>query len=578
MPKDGRPNFLVIVADDLGFSDLQPYGGEIETPNIAKLAEEGLRMTGFHTAASCSPTRAMLLSGTDAHIAGLGAMAEWIRKVPELFQDHPGYEGYLNHRVAALPEILQDNGYWTMMSGKWHLGLKKELSPSARGFTKVLTTLPGAGNHFNNEPQLYGHEDEKPKALLKGNEGFWMHDDKFISGCNDLPKDFYSSNTFTDYFLDFMRGRNEEEKDKPFFGYLAFTAPHWPLQAPRETVEKYKGFYDDGPEGLRERRLRSMIEKGIVPADVEPAPLHTAGTKPWSEMDEEERKKSSRAMEVFAAMVDLIDVNVGRVVEYLRETGELDNTFIVIMSDNGAEGQLLEAVPILAGHSLKDVIAKWYDNSLENLGNHNSFVWYGPQWAGAATAPSRGLKTFTTEGGIHCPCIVRYPPLLQKQGVIAPNFTTVMDVLPTFLELAGVQHPAPTFRGRQVAPVRGRSWVPFLKNPDDEKLQIYNSTNDIVGWEQIGVAAVRLGDWKAVFMPPPRGSGKWELYDLSKDLGEVHDLGESQPEKLAEMIAHYETYFQETGMFDSHAVYQSALKKTGFPVDAHMKSYERSSA
>lgn len=172
------------------------------------------------------------------------------------------------------------------------------MSPSARGFTKVLSTLPGAGNHFNNEPQLYGHEDEKPKALLKGNEGFWMRDDKFISGRDDLPKDFYSSNTFTGYFLDFMRGRNEEEKEKPFFGYLAFTAPHWPLQAPRETVEKYKGFYDDGPEALRERRLRSMIEKGVVPADVEPAPLHTAGTKPWSEMNEEERKKSSRAMEV----------------------------------------------------------------------------------------------------------------------------------------------------------------------------------------------------------------------------------------------------------------------------------------
>lgn len=153
-----------------------------------------------------------------------------------------------------------------------------------------------------------------------------------------------------------------------------------------------------------------------------------------------------------------------------------------------------------------------------------------------------------------------------------------MNVLPTFLELAGIQHPTPTFRGKQVAPVRGRSWVPFLKNPDYDKLQIYSSTNDIVGWGQIGVAAVRLGDWKAVFTPPPRGSGRWELYDLSKDLGEVHDLGESQPGKLAEMIAHYETYFQETGIFDSHAVYQSALKKTVFPVDAHMKSYKQSSA
>lgn len=270
-------------------------------------------------------------------------------------------------------------------------------------------------------------------------------------------------------------------------------------------------------------------------------------------------------LQIFAAMVDLIDVNVGRVVDYLREIGELDNTFIVVMSDNGAEGQLLEAVPILAGHTLKDVIRKWYDNSFENLGNHNSFVWYGPQWASAATAPSRGLKTHTTEGGIHCPCIVRYPPLLRKKGVIAPNFTTVMDILPTLLDLAGIEHPAPKFRGRDVVYPRGKSWVPLLREPDNENLKIYNSTTDIVGWEQLGVAAVRLGDWKAVFLPPPKGGGKWELFDLSKDLGEVHDLSESYPEKLAEMIAHYETYFHETGMFDSYAAYQSALKRIGWP-------------
>ena len=275
--------------------------------------------------------------------------------------------------------------------------------------------------------------------------------------------------------------------------------------------------------------------------------------------------------QVFAAMVDLIDVNVGRVVDYLREIGELDNTFIVIMSDNGAEGQLLEAVPILAGHTLKDVIEKWYDNSLDNIGNHNSFAWYGPQWASAATAPSRGLKAHTTEGGIHCPCVVRYPPLLQKPGVVTPNFTTVMDILPTFLELAGIQHPAPTFRGREVAPLRGKSWVPLLQSPDDPSLQVYDSTSDIVGWEQLGVAAVRLGDWKAVFIPPPKGSGEWELFDLSKDLGECHDLSKTYPEKLMEMIAHYETYFQETGMFDSYEAFQSALRRMGHPQAAKTK-------
>ncbi|KAK6383529.1 hypothetical protein LTS17_002821 [Exophiala oligosperma] len=564
MAPQKRPNFLVIVADDLGFSDTSPFGGEIDTPNLMKIAMEGLRLTDFHTAASCSPTRAMLLSGTDAHIAGLGAMAERMKRFPHIFADKPGYEGYLNYRVAAMPEILQDNGYHTVMSGKWHLGLTKETAPCSRGFTKVLSTLPGAGNHFNHEPQLYD-TTEKPRALLKGNKGLWMENDQFIDGETDLPKDFYSSNTFTDYFLKYMRERTDEEKEKPFFGYLAFTAPHWPLQAPPEIVKKYKGWYDDGPMGLRNRRLKSMIEKAIVPNDVEPAPLHTLGSKPWDEFTKEEQAKSSRAMEIFAAMVDLIDVNVGRVIDYLRSTDELDNTLIAFMSDNGAEGNILEAIPILAGATLKDVIEKYYDNSFENMGNHNSFVWYGPQWAGASTAPARAAKSFTTEGGIRCPCIVRYPSGIpqQRAGTIDNTFTTVMDLLPTFLDLAGVQHPAPTFRGREVAPLRGKSWLPLLSASKSDSVSIYSGENDIVGWEQLGIAAVRVGEWKALFLPPPRGPGKWELYHVSEDLGEVHDLAEKEPKKLAEMIAHYETYYQETGMFDAYEMFQSELAKVG---------------
>ncbi|KEF60738.1 arylsulfatase [Exophiala aquamarina CBS 119918] len=556
-----RPNFLVIVADDLGFSDTSPFGGEIETPNLMKMAMEGLRFTDFHTAASCSPTRAMLLSGTDSHIAGLGAMAERMRKFPHVFEDRPGYEGYLNFKVAAMPEILQDNGYHTVMSGKWHLGMTKDVAPCSRGFTKVLSTLPGAGNHFNHEPQLYDTK-ETPRALLKGN-GIWMEQDNFIDGGSDLPKDFYSSNTFTDYFLKYMSERTGDEKEKPFFGYLAFTAPHWPLQAPPETVRKYKGWYDDGPFELRGRRLKSLIEKGIVPSDVVPAPLHTLGTTPWAELPKDDQVKSCRAMEIFAAMVDLIDVNVGRVIEYLKSTDELDNTFIVFMSDNGAEGQLLEAIPILAGATLADVIKKYYDNSLENMGNHNSFVWYGPQWASAATAPCRAAKSYTTEGGIRCPCIVRFPRGMpsQREGSIDNTFTTVMDILPTFLEFAGIEHPAPTFRGREVASLRGKSWRPLLSASKSNTVSVYDGEQDVVGWEQLGIAAVRLGAWKAVFLPPPRGQGKWELYDLSKDLGEIDDLAAKEPEKLVEMIAHYETYFQETGMFDAYEMYQSELKK-----------------
>jgi arylsulfatase len=557
-----KPNFLVIVADELGFSDLSTYGSEIDTPNLDRIAQEGIRMTDFHTAASCSPTRAMLLSGTDAHIAGLGGMAERMNRFPEIFKDRPGYEGYLNFKIAALPEIMQDNGYFTVMSGKWHLGLEKELSPSARGFTKVLTTLPGAGNHYNHEPQLYD-VNEKPRALLNG-PGLWMEHDQFIDGAIDLPKDFYSSTTFTDYMIKYLKERSEEEKDQPFFAYLPFTAPHWPLQAPPEVVQKYRGKYDDGPLALRDRRLHGLIEKGIVSADVEPAPLHTLDTTPWAELPEEEQRKSSRAMEIFAAMVDLIDVNVGRVREYLESTGEWDNTFVVCMSDNGAEGQLLEAIPILAGATLEDVIKKYYDNSLENLGNHNSFVWYGPQWASAATAPNRGAKSYTTEGGIRCPCIVRYPTGMNLQpGSITNTFTTVMDILPTVLDFAGIEHPGKQFRGRDVASVRGKSWRRLLESSSGQQVTLYDPETDHIGWEQIGIAAVRVGYWKALYLPPPRGAGKWELYDLSTDQGEVHDLAEIHRDKLLEMIAHYETYYQESGMFDSYSMVQAVLKSRG---------------
>ncbi|KAH9909151.1 putative arylsulfatase [Xylariomycetidae sp. FL2044] len=554
-----RPNFFIIVADDLGFSDTSPYGGEIDTPNLQRLADEGLRLTGFHTAASCSPTRAMLLSGTDSHIAGLGCMAEKIKKAPGVFENKPGYEGYLNYRVASLGEVLQDAGYFTLMSGKWHLGLRKELSPYARGFTKVLSSLPGAGNHFNHEPQLYGLEN-KPTAIFKG-DGIWMKDGDLINGSTDLPKDFYSSNTFTDYFLGFLRERTGEQRCQPFFGYLPFTAPHWPLQAPQSIVRKYRGKYDDGPVALRDRRLKSLIEKGLVPPGVEPAQLHMLKTKPWEDLSDMEKKKSSRAMEVYAAMVDLIDVNIGRVLNYLEETGELDNTFIVFMSDNGAEGQLLEALPVLAGYTVDDIVRKFYDNSLDNIGNHNSFVWYGPQWAGAATAPSRGAKSHSTEGGIHCPCIVRYPPSLKASGTISDTFTTVMDIMPTILDLAGVKKPGPLFRGRGVMPLRGKSWRPLLENPGGEPIIRIYEKDDIIGWEQLGVAAVRVGNWKALFLPPPKGPGKWELYDLSTDLGEVHDLAGRYPEKLKEMLEHYETYFQETGMFDSYTLYQEAINQ-----------------
>ncbi|CAG9990583.1 unnamed protein product [Clonostachys byssicola] len=548
MANSKRPNFLVIVADDLGFSDISPYGGEINTPVLEKLASEGIRMTNFHTASACSPTRSMLFSGTDNHIAGLGQMAEHMRAFGDYFKGKPGYEGYLNWRVAALSEILQDSGYHTIISGKWHLGLTKELAPCSRGFDKIFSFLPGSGNHHAYEPQL---DDGEFKIPCLNTDGFWMDGDQFINHRTDLPKDFYSTRTFTDRMLNFLGERSESEKEKPFFAYLPFTAPHWPLQAPREIVQKYAGKYDDGPDALTQRRLKRLVQLGLVKEGVEPAPPGGLLGKEWDDLTEEERKISSRKMEVFAAMVELIDENIGRVISHLESTGELNNTFVLFMSDNGAEGAALEALPMMGGETtMGGVIEKYYDNKYENIGEKSSFVWYGARWACAATAPSRGLKCWITEGGIRCPCLIRYPPFQAQQSAITHRFTTVMDILPTILDLARVSHPGTSFRGRDVVVPRGKSWVPHLSSPDyaAPSSTVHGEDVHVHGWELFGQRAIREGKYKAVWIAKPRGKDDWELFDVEADPGELHDLAEKETEVMKRLVTHWEVYFAETGM------------------------------
>ncbi|MFI8137005.1 arylsulfatase AtsA [Pseudomonas aeruginosa] len=525
-----RPNFLVIVADDLGFSDIGAFGGEIATPNLDALAIAGLRLTDFHTASTCSPTRSMLLTGTDHHIAGIGTMADAL--TPEL-EGKPGYEGHLNERVVALPELLREAGYQTLMAGKWHLGLKPEQTPHARGFERSFSLLPGAANHYGFEPPY----DESTPRILKGTPALYVEDERYL---DTLPEGFYSSDAFGDKLLQYLK---ERDQSRPFFAYLPFSAPHWPLQAPREIVEKYRGRYDAGPEALRQERLARLKELGLVEADVEAHPV-LALTREWEALEDEERAKSARAMEVYAAMVERMDWNIGRVVDYLRRQGELDNTFVLFMSDNGAEGALLEAFPKF-GPDLLGFLDRHYDNSLENIGRANSYVWYGPRWAQAATAPSRLYKAFTTQGGIRVPALVRYPRL-SRQGAISHAFATVMDVTPTLLDLAGVRHPGKRWRGREIAEPRGRSWLGWLSG----ETEAAHDENTVTGWELFGMRAIRQGDWKAVYLPAPVGPATWQLYDLARDPGEIHDLADSQPGKLAELIEHWKRYVSETGVVE----------------------------
>ncbi|KAF9640848.1 putative arylsulfatase protein [Lasiodiplodia theobromae] len=552
-----RPNFLVIVADDLGFSDCGCFGSEIETPNIDALAADaaGTRFTNFHVASMCSPTRSMLMTGTDNHIAGLGSLAELVRQSPA-HQGKPGHEGYLNDKVVALPELLRDGGYYTVMAGKWHLGMKKEHSPQARGFKRSFALLPGAANHYGYEPQYEDPINQPGPFFDSVTRALHIEDSEYAE---QLPSDFYSSDYYATKLISYLSSeRTADEKAQPFFAYLPFSAPHWPLQAPASVMAKYRGRYADGPAALRLRRLARLRELGLVPDDVRPHDVVAVKGEPaaWEDMDADTRAKSARAMEAYAAMVDRMDWNIGRVIAHLKETGEYENTYILFMSDNGAEGASIEARPVLGEHVLKH-LEKYYDNSLENIGRKDSFVWYGTRWAQAATAPSRLHKRFSTEGGCRVPLVLKPAGggggSAASGGKVASAFCTVMDIVPTFLELAGLKHPGTEYKGRTIAPVRGASWARFIekvKASSDETVvgETVHPPDYVVGFEVAGSAGLIRGKWKLTYVPLPKGPQRWELFDLERDPGETEDLKEREPKVFEELLVEWEKYKEEVGV------------------------------
>lgn len=518
-----QPNFLVIVADDLGYSDIGAFGSEIATPNLDRLAADGARFTDFHTAPTCSPTRSMLLSGTDNHRAGLGTMAELI--APNQ-RGKEGHEGYLRPQVAALPELLQAGGYRTLMSGKWHLGLAPEQDPHARGFQHSFALLQGGHNHFGlgltqqptaSGPRLGATYTEDGKVLAK------------------LPDDFYSSDTFATKLIEQLKNSKAgKDGKKPFFAYLAFTAPHWPLQARPQDIAKYRGKYDTGFEVLRQQRLKRQVELGLLdPAVIAHDPVLPNGS--WDSLSAEQKRTASRDMEIYAAMVDRLDQNVGRVIQTLKETGEYDNTVILFLADNGAEGVDLSRSELAPFKS----IATHADNSFDNRGSATSFVAYGPGWAQAATAPSWLYKAYATEGGTRTVSFIAGKDLGRKHPV-ADAFLSVADVVPTFLDLAGLPKPNGTFQGRNVEPIRGKSWVPYLTGKAD---RVYGP-NDPYGVELFGSRALRQGDWKIT----DTGNGEWKLFDLTADPGETRDLSPQQPARFQQLKDAWDRYAREVGV------------------------------
>lgn len=513
---DERPNILFILADDLGFSDLGVYGGEIPTPNLDMLATNGMLLTDFYAGLTCSPTRAMLMSGMDNHLAGLGVMGAPSRA------DHvgqPGYVAYLNFRVASLADLLTDAGYNTYMAGKWHLGLEVETGPRARGFKRSFVSLDGAAH-------LGGWDWRGPQPA-----NYRDGDDLVTVG-----DDFYSTRVYTEKMLEYIA--QDRADGKPFFGWLAYTAPHWPLQAPDASIARFKGKYDAGYEALYESRFAKLKELQLIPEDAVPIP-HDRFEPRWDSLSADDKAIEARKMEIYAAMVSDLDIYTGQVIDYLKQIGEFDNTLIMFMSDNGTESSRRDLAPNIADH-----VGKEYDHSLENLGRGNSYVMYGQNWASATEAPLYRHKATAFEGGIHVPAFVHFPGIVAG-GTRNHGTGLVMDLLPTFLALAGTAHPGTRYRDQDVLPVQGKSLLPLLTGEVAE----VHPDNEVLGWELHGHRSIRTGDWKLVWdQAGPPEEGRWYLFNLADDPFEQNDLSAANPEKFREMQANWNVYANASGV------------------------------
>lgn len=520
-----RPNILLILADDMGYSDASPYGGEIFTPNLARLANQGVMFTDFHVAAYCAPTRSMLMTGADNHLIGLGNMIEL---VADNQRGKPGYEGYLNGRAPTLATILRDAGYHTYMAGKWHLGKSPETMPAGQGFERSVGVLEGGADNWENKSYSPGYKS--------------VH---FFDGTNELklPPDFYSSRFYADRMINFI---DEAAGDgKPFFGYLPFQAVHQPHQAPANFTARYISTYQAGWSDIAKFRYERMVDLGLMPPGLTlpPAP----GVPAWDTLSPEDKRMNAKRMAVYAGMLEYMDLSIGRVLDHLKAKGMLDNTVVVFLSDNGGEAAQLQAY-------YPEYYASHFDLSYEHLGEKGSYSEYGPGWAGVSMTPFANYKGSAAEGGVRAPFIIRYPPAIAQGGRV-DRFAYVQDVVPTLLELAGVTPP------HADAPIAGRSMMGVLSG---KTAQIHGDT-DPVGYEAAGGAALYRGDYKLVRSVPPYGDRAWRLYDLRTDPTESHDLTATQPDLARAMSAAFADYVAHNGVVmvpDDYNVFDQAQKNT----------------
>ena len=528
--QEARPNIVVILADDAGFSDFGAYGSEIATPHIDALAAKGTLFSNFHASPICAPSRAMLMTGVDSHLAGIGNLPE---SAPLEHRGQPGYLGQLADDVVTVASRLGAAGYRTTMTGKWHLGHGAGAHPGARGFDRSFALEASGADNWEKKSYLPIYDDAP-----------WYEDGKPA----DLPEDFYSSEFIVDKTIEYL----EESRDegRPFFSYVAFMAVHIPVQAPREFIEKYEGVYDEGWDALREARFRAVIERGLLPADMELGPM-PEGLRDWAARSDDEKRMLAKSMAVNAAMLEAMDFHVGRLIDYLKETGQYDNTVFIVLSDNGPE-----AGDPLATPGFRQWL--WWNNyrrDVETLGEKGSYAFIGPEFASAAASPGAFFKMQAGEGGL------RVPLIFAGRGVPGARttdaFSYITDIAPTILDLAGVA-ATPEFEGAAVREMTGRSLMPLLGGG---ATRVRDET-DAVGIEAAGNAALFRGDYKLTRNAPPYGDMQWYLDNLARDPGETRDLAAAEPERFAEMMAEYDAYAARVGVLEVPEGYDQTAQLT----------------
>jgi len=499
------PNVIVILADDMGFSDLSCYGSEINTPNIDKLAENGIRFTQFYNAARCCPTRASLLTGVYPHQAGLGGMVNKNKDVEE-----GPYQGYLSKNSVTIAEVLKNAGYYTALSGKWHVGEERPNWPIDRGFDNHYGLVSGAMNYF-----------DVTRVKKEGNHRVFVEDSTEF-----IPKDdnFYMTNAITDNAIKYLR--KAEKKGQPFFMYLAYTAPHWPLHALEEDIDLFKGKYMAGWDKLRAERFERMREMGIINQEWELSE-RTEDIPAWDELTQEQKERMDQLMAIYAAMIHRLDIGIGDVMKQVEAMGELENTVVMFLSDNGGSGEY-----DVFG---TDFWGNFWDGEAAP-GSVDSFHTLGSAWANLNNTPFRYYKKDVHEGGIATPMIVSWPGYIVNPGSISHHTGHINDVMTTICDITGAKYPE-IYKGNEIIPMQGKSLAPILNG------EILKDSNPIF-FEHNGNRAVRQGDWKIV----SRKGTPWELYNLRENRTETNNVIESHKELANDLMKRYESWAKEVGV------------------------------